>query len=110
MLHSSLLFSWLSNVKVILCIQVDDYEQQLPIRQKESSVAKRSLQQLESDSSFTEDVLKDVISKLQKRLDQTSLELEAAKEEIAVKVAQVKQYQKQVEANKQQVCVQVPQI
>ena len=30
-------------------------------------------------------------------------ELEAAKEEIAVKVAQVKQYQKQVEAYKQQV-------
>ena len=29
------------------------------------------------------------------------LELEAAKEEIAVKVAQVKQYQKQVEAYKQ---------
>ena len=32
-------------------------------------------------------------------------ELEAAKEEIAVKVAQVKQYQKQVEAYKQQVQV-----
>ena len=66
-------------------------------------ISKRSLQQLESDSSSTEELLREVISKLQKRLDQTSLELEAAKEEIAVKVAQVKQYQKQVEAYKKKV-------
>ena len=83
--------------------QVDDYKQQLHICLKECTAAKRSLQQLESDSSSTEEVLKEVISKLQKHLDQTSLELEAAKEEIAVKVAQVKQYQKQVEAYKQKV-------
>ena len=82
---------------------MDDYKQQLHIRLKESTAAKRSLQQLESDSSSTEEVLKEVISKLQKRLYQTSFELEAAKEEIAVKVAQVKQYQKQVEAYKQKV-------
>ena len=36
-------------------------------------------------------------------IDRQGGELEAAKEEIAVKVAQVKQYQKQVEAYKQQV-------
>ena len=34
-------------------------------------------------------------------------ELEAAKEEIAVKVAQVKQYQKQVEAYKQVSCLSI---
>ena len=38
----------------------------------------------------------------EKKLQQVTADLEAAKEEIAVKVAQVKQYQKQVEAYKQQ--------
>ena len=40
---------------------------------------------------------------MQLQTKRLSAELEAAKEEIAVKVAQVKQYQKQVEAYKQQV-------
>jgi chromosome segregation ATPase len=38
------------------------------------------------------------------QLEGLAMDLVAAKEEIAVKVAQVKQYQKQVEAYKQQVC------
>ena len=38
---------------------------------------------------------------LQDHLKAVIAELEAAKEEVAVKVAQVKQYQKQVEAYKQ---------
>ena len=38
-------------------------------------------------------------------LDTVTADLEAAKEEIAVKVAQVKQYQKQVEAYKQHMCM-----
>ena len=40
---------------------------------------------------------------LSEEIARTKADLEAAKEEIAVKVAQVKQYQKQVEAYKQQV-------
>ena len=40
---------------------------------------------------------------MRKELFKVKAELEAAKEEIAVKVAQVKQYQKQVEAYKGEV-------
>ena len=41
---------------------------------------------------------------MQSQLKDLNGQLNEAKEEIAVKVAQVKQYQKQVEAYKQQVC------
>ena len=57
-----------------------------------------------------ENELAEVLHQLQnsetkvKQLEGLAMELVAAKEEIAVKVAQVKQYQKQVEAYKQQVC------
>ena len=44
------------------------------------------------------------MKKMHTHLETVTAELEAAKEEIAVKVAQVKQYQKQVEAYIQQVC------
>ena len=44
-----------------------------------------------------------IIQDARDEVARTKADLEAAKEEIAVKVAQVKQYQKQVEAYKQQV-------
>ena len=59
---------------------------------------KRGYNSLEKNASSTEEVL----TIMMKKHHVHCLELEAAKEEIAVKVAQVKQYQKQVEAYKQQ--------
>eukprot|EP00731_Ephydatia_muelleri_P005141 Em0002g1317a len=69
---------------------------------EENAAARRCSQSFEHYASSTEAVLQEAVRKLYTHLDATTIELEAAKEEIAVKVAQVKQYQKQVEAYKQQ--------
>ena len=83
-------------------IQVDSYKKRLHATRKEYDSALKSWKSLENNISTTEEVMKEATRKLHIRLNEAAMELEAAKEEIAVKVAQVKQYQKQVEAYKQQ--------
>ena len=83
-------------------IQVDSYKKRLHATQKVYDSVLKSWKSLEKNTSNTEEVMKEATRKLHIRLNEAAIELEAAKEEIAVKVAQVKQYQKQVEAYKQQ--------
>ncbi|KAL5505660.1 hypothetical protein EMCRGX_G007126 [Ephydatia muelleri] len=78
--------------------QLDTCKQHLKTSSKQYASAKRGYNSLEKNASSTEEVL----AIMMKKHHVHWLELEAAKEEIAVKVAQVKQYQKQVEAYKLQ--------
>ena len=64
----------------------------------------RELRNVKATLCAMEDLMGLQMKEMYTHLDKVTAELEAAKEEIAVKVAQVKQYQKQVEAYKQQVC------
>ena len=63
----------------------------------------RELSGVKANLCAMEELMELQMKKMHTHLDTVTAELEAAKEEIAVKVAQVKQYQKQVEAYKQQV-------
>ena len=75
---------------------MNECKEQLQKKDQELADIKVQLQSVKDKLNALEEVK---ISEKKK----ITAELEAAKEEVAVKVAQVKQYQKQVEAYKQQV-------
>eukprot|EP00731_Ephydatia_muelleri_P005071 Em0002g1247a len=79
----------------------DDYRAQLLCKEMELAIVKSECQSVNGKLVSIEEAMMHNKKLQTSELRKVQEELEAAKEEIAVKVAQVKQYQKQVEAYKQ---------
>ncbi|KAL5505727.1 hypothetical protein EMCRGX_G007208 [Ephydatia muelleri] len=79
----------------------DDYRAQLLCKERELANVKSECQSVSGKLVSIEEAMMHNMKLQTSKLCKVQEELEAAKEEIAVKVAQVKQYQKQVEAYKQ---------
>ena len=80
-----------------------DFRQKLQYKETELANYKSELESVNGKLVSMEEAFMHNKKIQNSELDRVTAELEAAKEEIAVKVAQVKQYQKQVEAFKGQV-------
>ena len=85
----------------------DDYIAQLLCKERELANVKLECQSVNGKLATIEEAMMQNKKLLNLELCKVQEELEAAKEEIAVKVAQVKQYQKQVEAYKQVSCLSI---
>ena len=85
----------------------DDYRAQLLCKERELANVKSEYQSVNGKLVSIEETMMHNKKLQTSELRKVQEELEAAKEEIAVKVAQVKQYQKQVEAYKQVSCLSV---
>ena len=85
----------------------DDYRAQLLCKERELANVKSEYQSVNGKLVSIEEAMIHNKKLQTLELRKVQEELEAAKEEIAVKVAQVKQYQKQVEAYKQVSCLSI---